>query len=268
MFGYLTADTGQMEKEEKALYKAHYCGLCHVLKDRYGKTGMAALSFDMAFLEMLLSDLADSRTEEGLEKCVTHPVKAHRYIISECTGYSADMQMLLAYYAACDDAEDEGRTQKAAKLKPFIDGLRAKYPRQDEAVASALARIQEEERKNTRDPRLMACLSGEMISEIFVIDDSSFFADDLRALGFGLGRFIYLMDAWCDRKKDGKKDQYNPFDRDISWETAKDMLMEAASDAAEAFERLPLDQHVPILRNIIYSGIWIRTRREERNSND
>ena len=269
MFGYLTADTGQMSKEEKEEYKAHYCGLCHVLKERYGKTGMAVLSYDMAFLEMLLADLTDSRIDEGMEKCVTHPIKAHRYAVSGCTGYAADMQMLLAYYSACDDAEDEGRTQKAGKLSPFMDDLCMKYSRQDESVRTALRAIHEEEKRKASDPEMMARLSGSMISEIFAIDDSSFFADDLRALGFSLGRFIYLMDAWCDRKKDSRKGQYNPFNEsDTQWESAKDMLFDAAADAGAAFERLPLDQYVPILRNIIYSGIWMRTRREERSSDD
>ena len=168
MFGYLTADTGRMQKEERALYKAHYCGLCHILKEKYGKTGMAILSYDMTFLEMLLSDLSDSRTEEGMEKCVTHPVKAHRYIVSECTEYSADMQMLLAYYSAYDDANDGGSSQKAAKLEPFMKKLGSEYARQDEGVRKALLRIQEEERNGTKDPEFMARLSGEMISEIFV----------------------------------------------------------------------------------------------------
>ena len=38
----------------------------------------------------------------------------------------------------------------------------------------------------------------------------------------------------------------------------KDMLIDAAATASSAFERLPLDQHVSIMRNILYSGIWIR----------
>ena len=54
MFGYVTADIANMSKEEKACYKAHYCGLCHVLKERYGAAGTSLLSYDMTFLEMLL----------------------------------------------------------------------------------------------------------------------------------------------------------------------------------------------------------------------
>ena len=268
MFGYITADVGQMTREEKALYKAHYCGLCHVLKAKYGKAGMAVLSYDMTFLELLLSDLTDSPETEGTEKCVTHPIKEHRYIHTPCTEYAADMQMLLAYYQALDDKNDEGKTQKAEKLKPFRDELAKKYPRQDSSIVSAYMAIQESEKKEVRDPLMMAELSGEMISEIFVMDENSFFSEDLRALGLGLGRFVYLMDGWCDRKKDAKHGVYNPFGTSASWDEAKELMIDAAAEAGAAFERLPLDQHVPILRNILYSGIWMRARREETGNDD
>ena len=42
-------------------------------------------------------------------------------------------------------------------------------------------------------------------------------------------------------------------------------VIDAAADAGSAFERLPLDQHVPILRNIIYSGIWMRFEVTDKN---
>ena len=268
MFGVVTPTKSNLSKTEIEKYRAYYCGLCHELKRKYGKDGTSMLSYDMVFLSLLLTDLYNTEITGGFERCIAKPLKEHKFIISRYSAYSADMQMLLAYYSAYDDANDGGSSQKAAKLEPFMEKLRSEYARQDEGVRKALLRIQEEERKGTKNPEFMARLSGEMISEIFVMDDRSFFADDLRALGFGLGRFIYLMDAWCDRKKDEKKEQYNPFGRDTSWEQAKDMLMDAASDAAAAFERLPLDQHVPILRNIIYSGIWMRTKREERSSDD
>ena len=35
------------------------------------------------------------------------------------------------------------------------------------------------------------------------------------------------------------------------------MLLSAAADASAAFERLPLDEHISILRNVLYSGIWL-----------
>ena len=110
--------------------------------------------------------------------------------------------------------------------------------------------------------------TGEMISEIFVMDENSFFSEDLRALGLGLGRFVYLMDGWCDRKKDAKHGVYNPFGPSASWDEAKELMIDAAAEAGAAFERLPLDQHVPILRNILYSGIWMRARREETGNDD
>ena len=43
----------------------------------------------------------------------------------------------------------------------------------------------------------------------------------------------------------------------------REMLLDAASSASDAFERLPLDQHVFILRNILYSGIWSKFKEEK-----
>ena len=34
MFGFVVLNKADASKEDKALYKAHYCGLCHVLGQR------------------------------------------------------------------------------------------------------------------------------------------------------------------------------------------------------------------------------------------
>ena len=112
MFGYVTADIKGLSKEERATYKAHYCGLCHVLKERYGSIGTSSLSYDMTFLEMLLSDLNDRKETEGSERCSVHPIKEHTYIYTDSTGYAADMQMLLGYYSLLDNIHDEGKGEK------------------------------------------------------------------------------------------------------------------------------------------------------------
>lgn len=258
MFGYVTADIANMSKEEKACYKAHYCGLCHVLKERYGTAGTSLLSYDMTFLEMLLSDLNDAEEHRGTERCATSPIKEHLYITTSCTGYAADMQMLLAYFSAIDDEADEGKGKAVLrKAEPYIGRLRDEYPRQASAAERELKLLMEDEKAGTHDAELLSRHSGTIIGEIFVMDDSSFFRDDMRALGYGLGRFIYLMDAWCDRKKDARKGLFNPLGPDACWDDAKEMLLSAAADASAAFERLPLDEHISILRNVLYSGIWL-----------
>ena len=266
MFGYVSADIKGLSKEERAIYKAHYCGLCHVLKERYGSIGTSSLSYDMAFLEMLLSDLNDRKETEGSERCTVHPLKEHRYIITESTYYAADMQMMLGYYSLLDNIHDEGKGEREEeKYRAIIAELNSRYPRQADALRSKLKELSIKENQNCKDPEALALLTGAFLGEIFVDDETSFFRDDLRTLGCGLGRFVYLLDSWCDRKKDKRKGRFNPLPDDITRESMKDMLIDAAATASSAFERLPLDQHVSIMRNILYSGIWMRFEVTDKN---
>ena len=94
-------------------------------------------------------------------------------------------------------------------------------------------------------------------------------AEDLRQMGFYLGRFIYLADAAIDYRRDVKNNKYNPFaamgcgedfDR---WEQ---YLVLAMAGCTDAYERLPLVEDKGILDNILYSGIWHSYRRMHRQS--
>ena len=266
MFGYVTTDLRTLDKEERKKYRDHYCGLCHVLEEKYGKTGISSLSYDMVFLEMVLSDLTDAEEFTGEEKCAPHPLKSHDYVYTACTDYAADMQMLLRYYSVLDSVLDDGRGQKKEKqIQPFLPAIEEKYPRQANAVKTQLNEIMKAEKAGLKDPELMSLEFGKLLGEVFVWDESSFFRDDLRAMGCALGRFIYILDAWCDRKKDARKDSYNPLRPSDDKDKVKAMLFDAAASASSAFERLPLDQHVAILSNILYSGIWFRFERGKKD---
>ena len=265
MFGFVVLSKANSNEEERAVYKSHYCGLCHVLGEKYGKKGMMALSYDMVFLEMLLSDLYDEERISGKETCKLHPVKSHAYTYTKASEYAADMQMLLYYYSLLDNVHDEGRDKKKAEsYKESVESLEKKYPRQANAIKKYLFEIEKREEEKCKDINQMALLFGKILGEIFAKDDDSFFSPDLRALGCGLGRFIYILDAWTDRKKDWRKGLYNPFKKEATESDAKELLLDAAATASESFERLALDEYIPILRNILYSGIWTRFKTEEK----
>jgi hypothetical protein len=100
-----------------------------------------------------------------------------------------------------------------------------------------------------------------MLGEIFAWKQDEWY-DELKTLGFYMGKFIYLMDAYEDLDRDEKKDAYNPL-RALREEHEQDfevlcklMMTSMASECAKSFERLPILQHADILRNILYSGIW------------
>ncbi|MGN1164153.1 MAG: DUF5685 family protein [Candidatus Ornithospirochaeta sp.] len=258
MFGYVVLSSSA-SKEDKKKYREAYCGLCHTLKEMYGKTGVVSLSYDMTFLSLLLSDIEDSPVTEGEERCVVHPIAPHKYFTTPVMEYTAAMQILLSHYALIDDNADEGK-EKKNRFLPFIPEIEKKYPRQSNAIKTRLQKIWEKEKKGEKDAEGNALLFGEALGEIFVNDEQSHFAPDLRLMGCGIGRFIYLLDAWDDRKKDGKKGRYNPLPPEIDEDEMRNMLIGAASTATMAMDHMPLDDYVPIFENILYSGMWSKFR--------
>ena len=79
MFGYVVANLDRLTPAQKERYRAVYCGLCRALRDRYGQSCRLTLSYDMAFLVLLLSSL--DRTELAEEKafrCPLHPASRRR----------------------------------------------------------------------------------------------------------------------------------------------------------------------------------------------
>lgn len=267
MFGYIVLSGNNASTEEKKTYKEFYCGLCHVLNEHYGKTGTTALSYDMTFLSLLLSDLEDSPKTKGAERCTVHPLKPHDYVTTPVMEYCADMQMLLSYYSFLDHVEDkEGKKaeENLKKFQPYLMALEQKYPRQSARLQENLKTLTEQEKEGKKDIHFNALLFGEILGEIFCRDEGSFFASSLWTLGCSLGRFIYILDAWDDKEKDWKNGSYNPFGKETKEEEAKAMLLDAAASASIAFEQLALDEYVPILNNIIYSGMWSKFKGEKK----
>ena len=139
MFGYVLANASSLSKEEKEIYKAHYCGLCRTLRENYGTKAVMALSYDMVFLEMLLSDISDADETKGMERCVPHPVKEHQWVTTKFSVYAADMQMLLGYYSLLDKVRDEGKGKsEEKKMRAVLPRLEEKYPRIAESVRKGL----------------------------------------------------------------------------------------------------------------------------------
>lgn len=69
------------------------------------------------------------------------------------------------------------------------------------------------------------------------------------------------MDACIDLKQDKRHHRPNPLlalsDAERTREGDQDLLTMLLSDCTLAFERLPLVQDLALLRNILYSGVWL-----------
>lgn len=264
MFGYINVNGKELSEKNKGIYQSYYCGLCRKLKEFCGAKGQALLNYDMTFLVVLLTGLYEPQTDSGEFTCMLHPVKKRKALVNETEIYAAAMNVLLAYYNLIDDwKDDKNYTRKtvASMFRNDCEKVEQMYPRQTAAVEDYIIKLNECEEKNETNIDLVAGLTGEMIGEIFAWKEDEWY-DELKTLGFYLGKFIYLMDAYEDREKDEKKDSYNPL-RHLHTEDEKEyetlcrlMMTSMISECAKSFERLPVLLHADILRNIIYSGVW------------
>ncbi len=266
MFGYVTAHTETLTDEELKIYKGMYCGLCRTLKARYGGLSRLTVTYDMTFLILVLSSLYPEGEDTGSERCVTHPVKRHDYIVNPFTEYAADMNIVLTYNKLLDDWKDDKNIAarlSAAYFKRDYDRIWYKYPKQCATVERCLSELAEVERKGILSPDIPSGIFGRLLAEIFITREDEY-SQTLRRSMAALGRFIYIMDAWDDLSSDIKKERYNPL-TSIDSSIMESVLTMLISECAETLFTLPLSKNEGIIKNIIYSGVW--TRYSQKTSN-
>ena len=267
MFGYVMANVGELTKEQKLRYNSVYCGICRQIRVRSSNFARLGLSYDMAFLALLLMSLYEPEEISGNRACALHPVKPRPWVDNEYIRYAADMNVALAYYKAMDDYADEGKRKWLADLLgKSMDGVRQAYPRQCVAIEDCIRRLANLEGDNCDNPDETANCFGELMGSLLVYRED-LWAPNLRQLGMALGRFIYLADAATDYRKDKKKHRYNPFlaaGMEEQWQRWEQYLVLAMGRCTAYYERLPLVQDKGILDNILYSGVWVAYRRKAR----
>lgn len=259
MFGTVVCNKKDLTEEETCRYQSAYCGLCKALEKRFGQFGRMSLNYDMTFLALFLNGLYEENNDSKEIRCPVHPLKKKKILQNKYIDYAADMSILLAYYKCKDDWEDEKkRTGKiyGRLLRQGFERIEKEYPRQSECVGKSLLKLGEIEKSSVSLPDEAVNYSGMMLSEIFVYEED-FWSGALRKFGYDLGRFIYLMDAALDYNKDQKSGNYNPlFGMKKKPEEVEDILLQMIGNATAQFEKLPIEQDVNIMRNILYGGVW------------
>lgn len=282
MFGYININQKELSEDSRKAYQAYYCGLCRRLKTNCGPKGQMLLNYDMTFLVVLLTGLYELENEETEFTCALHPTKKRIARINKATDYAADMNLILAYHNLIDDWKDEKAYTKKAFAKMLdkdYTRIMLKYPRQVAAIESFMQKTEAVEKKRETNLDVVAGLTGEMLGEVFCWREDEW-TGELRTLGFYMGKFIYLMDAYEDYDKDIQRNSYNPLiyvaqeqEQDLGT-LCKLLLTSMMAECAKSFERLPVLLHADILRNVLYSGVWskyeylqIKKRKTEEKKN-
>ena len=217
MFGYIRPLECELKVREQAEYRGIYCGLCKSIGRRYGQLERLTLSYDCAFLALTLMAInGDAKFTRG--NCGPRIYRGKRPIAdaSPTLDYAADVNVLLAWYKAADDADDE----KSAK--------------------AAAARV--------------ALMRAAVILNAPTLPASEKAA--AQWMYYNLGKWIYLIDAWDDRKKDEEKKSYNPFLLSgMGREQAEFLLNITLNEAKKAYDLLSLKAPGGVLENIMILGL-------------
>jgi len=215
MFGYVRPPLDGLPQEETDRFRQIYCGLCHTLGQRYGTAARFILNYDFTFLAILLSDTGEICTERA--RCMVSPLKKRAYQQpSSAMALAADESVILAYWQLRDGVADhdwfhglkyrglskvlEPAYQKAASLRPAFDAhtqtqlrtlasLEAENSSAMDLAADAFAVLLASAAEELEDPVRRRVLSQML---------------------YHLGRWVYLVDAADDLKKDAASGNYNP----------------------------------------------------------
>ena len=265
MFGYIAPVLSVLDEDQKRRYRSVYCGVCESLRGTAGAMGRSILSNDLTFLALLLNSLYEPEAAQDDRRCAVHPLKPHPSQSSSMIRYAADMNLLLTWYKFQDQWMDDHAVRgKAGQrwLDKAAGDVRRRWPDQAQAVEQALSKLWEEEKQPNPEPDLLCNLSGAMLGAVFVPRKDDIWAPELYAVGAGLGRFVYWMDAYEDYGADEARKRFNPLHPYHGRPDYESFIHETLelflAEAAEHFENLPLEKDLDLLRNVLYSGVWQR----------
>ena len=211
MFGYVMVNKLELKVKDFETYQAFYCGLCERLKKRHGLSSGFLLTYDMTFLAILLSSLyEEEEKKEEWHRCIMHPTEKKRVIYTEFIDYASDMDLLLCYHNLMDDWIDEHDYKKLLLARSFekrYHEVASMYPRQRKAIKKYINHLHRCEEENNQNLDCASGFTGKLLAEIFVYRND-IWEQNLRQVGFFLGKFIYLMDAYEDVFEDKKKNNY------------------------------------------------------------
>lgn len=271
MFGYVRPSAQDLPEGELDRFRTMYCGLCHTLSQRYGQAARFILNYDFTYLAILLSD--GTAGEENAARCYTSPIKKRPYLEpTAAMELAADESVILAYWQLRDGVEDHAW---AAGLK-YRAGTRllesayrkavAFRPEFDEAVRRQLHMLSALEKEKDTSMDKAADTFAVLLSSAAEGVEEPVRRRVLEQILYHLGRWVYLIDAADDLKKDAESGNYNPVAlryglRDGTWDPESRHAFAVTLDhsihqMAAAFELWNFGVWTTVLQTTFYAGLF------------
>ena len=266
MFGYVTVPKNLLTEEEYSIFRAYYCGVCKATGKYASEAARLGLSYDITFLALVLSSLENSGKMKK-SRCIIHPVKEFDVIVSDsAVNYAARAGVLLNYLKLADDWKDEKSLKSLCAMPLLFSGYKRAFKgmtKQAEIINAQLEILSRLEDKKCSSVDETADAFAKITEALFVPD---FISDDsqkraLGWLGYNLGRWIYIIDAFDDFDSDLKSKSYNPLI--LSGNTSREECINSVGESltftleniASAFELINFKRNKDIIGKIIYIGL-------------
>ncbi len=261
LFGYITFYRDELKIKDYDKFRAYYCGLCKELGKRFNQLVRLGLSYDFTFLALLLDSLEADSAVFANEGCLKHLGKKRATVkANPSVEYAAHMSVVLMYFKLLDDVKDDFSVLSAIAMLPYWFAMRKArkaYPQAVSKIKAALAELSALEKARCANTDEAAHAFAVIMEELF---DRG--GEELKRLGYNLGRFIYIADAANDYEKDVKKNKYNPYryaypDADARQirELAGNSMLLTLAMTGECYEKLDIKKNKELIDNIIYMGL-------------
>lgn len=268
MFGYLQIQKSELLVREFDAYKAVYCGLCKQMGKDYSILARFSLSYDCTFYAMLLMSVDRSCTGFKDGRCTCNPLKKCKFALSssDCYSKAAAFSIVSAYYKLKDDISDSKFFKRllCRLVLPFFSHWRKKalknYSQLDIYVSEMMDLQYKAEHNKERLVDESAHPTALMLANVFSLEtEDELLKRVFYEFGYQLGRWIYLIDAADDIKKDEKSGNFNPFINPVNGdETSSDyislILNQSLARAYDAYNLIDIVDFKGILDNMILKG--------------
>ena len=207
MFGYIQPDIPHMYVKDGVLYKALYCGLCKSIGASCGQRARLGLSYDMTFLSALLHNIMNTDVKIENRRCALNPVvKRPMAADDDITRAVACLNTAFTYYKLCDDVEDEKKGRfKRSLFKKGMKRASALHPEIGRIIRRNMQALAALEKKKCSSLDMAADPFGSMIAELSDYCLGEYATEATRGLCYGIGKWVYLIDALDDYDKDVKE---------------------------------------------------------------
>lgn len=271
MFGYVRPSVQDLPEGELDRFRTMYCGLCHTLSRRYGQAARFILNYDFTYLAILLSDRTAGKENAG--RCYTSPIRKRPYLESTAAmELAADESVILAYWQLRDGVEDHAwaaglKYRAGARLLESAYRKAAAFrPAFDQAVRRQLQMLSALEKEKDPSMDKAADTFAVLLSSAAEGLEDPIRRRVLEQILYHLGRWVYLIDAADDLKKDAESGDYNPVAlryglKDGAWDPESRHAFAVTLDhsihqMAAAFELWNFGVWTTVLQTTFYAGLF------------